>query len=140
MKQKSYQGSKKQKLSVPEVIDADRMVVANHVEPKQWLSFNNNGIALTEWNKNLILQGERLNDMHIYFAQRILKNHFTNLSGLQSTLLLTESCRLSNANMYLQILHDRDSHWIVVSTIGSKLPKTYIYNSMYSSIDQHTKN
>ena len=78
MKQESYQGSKKQKLSVPEVIDADTVVVANHVAPKQWLSFNNNGIVLTEWDKNLILQGERLNDKHINFAQRILKNHFTN--------------------------------------------------------------
>ena len=96
VKQESYQGSKKQKLSVPEVIDADTVVVAgNHVEPKQWLSFNNNGIALTELDKNLILQGERLNDKHINFAQRILK------TILQICLVFNLHCYLLNLSDYL---------------------------------------
>ena len=135
--QKNSQSNKKLKLVVPEVIDVDAVVVANGVAPKQWL--NRNGIMVTECDKNVIMEGEQLTDKHINFAQQILKNHFTNLSGLQSTLLLAKSTRISNTNMYLQIFHDRDSHWIVVSTIGSKLLKVYVYDSVYSSIDQHTK-
>lgn len=91
--QDKSQGNKKLKLAVPEVIEADAVVVANSVAPKQWL--NRNGIMLTECDKNVIMEGERLTDNHINFAQQ---NHFTNLSGLQSTLLPAKPTRISSTN------------------------------------------
>ena len=113
--QENSQGNKKLKLVVPEVIDTDVMVVANGVSPKQWL--NRNGIMLTECDKNVIMEGEQLTDKHINYAQQILKNHFTNLSELHLHCCLQSLLEYLIQICIYTIFHDRDSHWIVVSTI-----------------------
>ena len=52
---------------------------------KQWLRVG--GIKLTINDRNSIIAGERLNDMVINVAQKLLKSRFSKMKGLNSTLL-----------------------------------------------------
>ena len=54
--------------------------------PKPWLSFSH--ITLTIIDQDLIIQGKKLNDKHLNFAQAILKKQCAHLNGLHSTLFL----------------------------------------------------
>ena len=51
-----------------------------------WLTLNN--INLSSADKDILTAGDELIDMHIDFAQAILKKQFPELSGLHSTLLI----------------------------------------------------
>ena len=65
-----------------------------------------------------ILSGGRLNDKHINSAHQILKKQIPNLTGLQSTLLLSKSQQMSatTTTSYLQIIHTNGNP-------GSLLPR-----------------
>ena len=52
---------------------------------KEWVQLG--GIALTGTDKELIMAGEKLNDLHINMAQGLLKQQFSEITGLKSTLL-----------------------------------------------------
>ena len=62
--------------------------------------------------------GGWLNDNHINLAQELLKRQFKNLSGFQSTLLLTKLKEPLPSTGAVQVLHSRGNHWIVASTVG----------------------
>ena len=67
------------------------------------------------------VNGDKLSDLHINFAQQLLKKQFPEINGLHSTLLqskavVTESSKPTVNN--LQIVHDRGDHWIVAFNIG----------------------
>ena len=47
--------------------------------PKPWLSFSH--ITLMIIDQDLIIQGKKLNDKHLNFAQAILKKQCANLNG-----------------------------------------------------------
>ncbi len=63
-----------------------------------------------------LLNGEKLNDKHINYAQRLLCNQFPNTQGLGDTLLQKKepSKKIESG---LQIIHSRGDHWVMVSTI-----------------------
>ena len=46
---------------------------------------------------------------------------------------------VSLTDMYLQILHCHGNHWIVFSTIGCKPGDVYVYDSLYTTIDNDTE-
>ena len=70
-------------------------------------------LSLSVSDRDEIVDGLQLSDKHINFAQKIIKCQFS-LQGLQSTLLQTTSKPSVNE---LQIVHSRDNHWIVASTL-----------------------
>ena len=79
------------------------------------------------------------------YGLNLIRNQFPHLSGLQSTLLQQSrhiSPCLTGRNA-LQIIHCRDSHWIVISTVpvgGCSIPEesVFIYDSLYTTVDQGT--
>ena len=76
--------------------------------PEPWLSFSR--ITLTIIDQDLIIQGKKLNDKHLNFAQAILKKQCAHLNGLHSTLLLFRMKEaLSNCKDVIQMIHTRDS-------------------------------
>ena len=79
--------------------------------------------SLKEEEYRRIAAGEMLLDLSMYLAQRILKNQFPTLNGLQSTLsqqkTKSATSRKLNTNC-LQIIHCRSNHWIVASTVGGE--------------------
>jgi len=66
-------------------------------------------------------------------------NKYKNIYGLKLTLTLHKSTRVPVrcTKNFLQIMHCRTNHWIVVSTILSH-PKVTIYDSMFDSVDANT--
>ena len=124
--------NKKRKVT-SEVVDVDKVVFTNVQSPKPWLSLK--GIELTETDKSMIISGKMLTDKHINFAQEILKMQFHNLTGLQSTLVLSKHQKLPATS---QIIHCRGNHWIVASNIQSSPKVLQVFDSLYSSVDGMT--
>ena len=85
-----------------------------------------------------VIMGERLTDLHVNFAQELLKSQFPSLMGLESTLLVTKECfKTAGTTNKLQILFCRGNHWITVSNI--KTTGVHVYDSIYSTIDKATE-
>ena len=73
-------------------------------------------------------------------AQTILKKQFSELMGLQSTLLLKKlQPRFQGDKPYVQIIFDREDHWIVASTVFSRSDQAKVYDSSFTTIDNETK-
>ena len=93
---------------------------------EMWVILNN--FKLSSTDKNVILAGNELTDMHINFCQAILKKQFPKLAGLHSTLLL-HRCTVDKPYA-LQILHCRGNHWCVVTSIGCPSGQVMVYDSL----------
>ncbi len=88
-------------------------------------------------DKEDVVTGLELNDLHIDMYQKLLKIRFPNLKGLSSPLKLPSVG--SWTNNYVQIYHCRSNHWIAVSTLGCKDGEINVYDSIYTRIDSDTK-
>ena len=90
---------------------------------------------LTSTDKDTLINGLELNDKHMTYAQMLLHQQFPHIIGLQSTLLQQKkpSCPLE-----LQIIHSRNNHWIVCSTINSLPWQVDIYDTLFKSLDHNT--
>ncbi len=82
-------------------------------------------VSIQAIDNNTILKGEKLNDLHVNYAQSLLKRQFPNRRGFQSTLFqqrvlngVTETGLFVNEQ--LQVIHCREDHWIAASSIGAK--------------------
>ncbi len=100
-----------------------------------WIQFDN--IRLMVSDKEIVLGGLQLHDMHIDLYQRLLKSHFPLLNGLSSTLNVAPVGKwIEN---YVQVYHCRNNHWITASTIGCKDREVNVYDSLYTVLDSATK-
>ena len=86
-----------------------------------------------------MLLGEQLTDKHVNFIQKLVGNKYKDVYGLKSTLTVHKSSKVpvKCTKNFLQIMHCRTNHWIVVSTILSH-PKVTIYDSSFDSADSNT--
>lgn len=79
-----------------------------------------------------IVCGRKLSDLHINFAQHLLKAQFPRFDGLQSTLYQcrpVQQVREQDQEM-IQVIHSREDHWIIASTVGSRDGVVYVYDSL----------
>ena len=67
-------------------------------------------INMTNYDKYMLVNGEKLSDKHINLAQRILKSKFPKISGLRLTLLQDKPHK-NSTDSALQILHTGGDHW-----------------------------
>ena len=120
-----------------EVIDINNMDIPDSkpIDPV-WIKFK--GMCLTEADKDRIISGETLTDLHINVAQELIKRQFPHISGLQSTLVLPKTQKVTVTAAHAQIIHSRGNHWIVASNIGCNAPKVLVYDSLYSCVDAQT--
>jgi hypothetical protein len=111
------------------------------VEPESpasilWVSVQ--GLRLTISDKQIVMNGLELTDMHINVAQGLLHKQFPLITGLCSSLspILSIGNWIKN---YLQIFHCYGNHWICASTIGCEEGIVNIYDSLYSSVSGTTQ-
>ena len=72
-----------------------------------------------------------LSDSIIDAAQKTLQEQF-GLPGFQS-VLHGQCCNFNvEPDEFIQILHNGSNHWVTVSTIGTKHPEVFVYDSMYT--------
>ena len=67
------------------------------------------------------------------FAQKLLKKQFPSIGGLLNPLL-QEKKKLKGSQC-LQVIHSRQNHWIVASTVDEVLDKVMVYDSLYGDVD-----
>ena len=74
-------------------------------------------VFLTAADKEHILCGKKLDDRHINFAPSMLKQQFSQLAGLRSTLLQTRKHTVEGRKQQIQTVHSKGDHWIVAFSI-----------------------
>ena len=62
--------------------------------------------------------GRKLTDKHMIASQKLLKQLFTSIEGLCTTLKVTTCSYTTWIPNYLQIFYTRSDHWIKLTTIG----------------------
>ena len=115
-----------------------RKLDSNENTVSQWLFMNVANIALTIDDKADIDNGRWLNDKHIDFAQHLLKSAFPSIDGLKCTLLQSR-LKFNTEEKFVQVLHSRGDHWILVSNIQTGPGKVYVYDSLYSEVNKYTE-
>ena len=94
---------------------------------------------LSDPDIEIIIMGTELSNLHINVAQRILKEQFSHINELESTLLQGKRQMLTEdmVKNKLQIIHCLERHhWITASTVNNEVT---IMDSLFKSIDQETK-
>ena len=81
-----------------------------------------------------ICTGAKLSDLSINVAQKMLKKQFPKLNGLISTLLQENKITYKPTKNQLQIIHSRDDHWIVASSVLSKTNDNEVHIYMIQPI------
>ena len=75
----------------------------------------------------------------INYAQRLIQNQFQNVKGLGHTLLQEKKYVKRIVDHGLQIIFNRNNHWVVASNMyGCESGIVNLYDSMY--FDFHHKN
>lgn len=78
-----------------------------------------------------------MSDTHITPAQQLLFYQFLNTKGLRNTLLLTKSqVKIQHG---LQIVHDCNNLWILVSNFQRRDNTAEVYDSVYSTVNTTTQ-
>lgn len=116
-----------------------RQLNEDRPEPRneKWLQLDS--IVLTKTDKDHIMAGEKLNDLHIDVAQALLKQQFPSISGLQSPLLQQKKhfkVQVQDSKQQIQIIHSRGDHWMVASTVLAESGAVKVYDSIYRTLDQ----
>lgn len=79
-----------------------------------------------------IMAGAMLSDVEVNAAQVILKIQFPHIPGMQDTLLGSTLAFNVITNEFIQILHDSNLHWLLMSTFGCTDGQVNIYDSLMS--------
>ena len=89
-----------------------------------------------------IIMGNELSDDEINLVQHLLKEQFSKLNGLRSTLFQSKQLGLTEKETRnkLQIIHcNSRHHWIVASTVGCTLNQVKVYDSLFTYCDKETE-
>ena len=111
----------------------------NESEQTKWQKIH--GVTLTQKDRDIIMNGEWLNDNIINAAQCLMKHDLDLLpvGSLQNPLLgqTVEFDVISDESV--QILHSGGNHWITISTVGTKHPTVKVFDSLYNELPWETK-
>ena len=102
----------------------------------KWLSLNY--IELSTSDKNTLSRGQWLNDKHIAMAHELIKYQFPVFNGFMCTLQ-QRSKPLPETTNALQIIHIRESHWALMSTIDCSPGEVKLYDSIYLKVSADTE-
>ena len=106
-------------------------------KPDIWIICN--GYRLYNKNKQQILNGKELNDIHINGACALLREQYPEIGGMESTLYQQYDRALMQPTNAIQILHINSNHWAVMSTLGCEQNIIEYYDSLYNNISLSTK-
>ena len=98
-----------------------------------WVSANKNTLLMTD-KKVLLMTGISLTDKHINYAQALLKQQFTCVGGLQSTLFQYRPLQ-NKFPEGIQIIHSHGCHWVVAHKRSCSSDVVKAYDSLYDEVD-----
>ena len=103
----------------------------------KWLQIEK--CILTPPDRSLLVEGKRLNDHHINFAQCLLRRQFESLLGLLLTLLQVKKQKAKIIGGIQIIYLSYRLYWCVASNISCAKNEVKIYDSVFSSPDLETQ-
>lgn len=90
-----------------------------------------------KFNTECIIMGQELTDLEINFAQRLLREQFHHINGLQSTLLQEKNVKGISSKNRLQIIFCKErKHWVVATNINCIHGEVKVYDSLFQHLDQ----
>ena len=99
-----------------------------------WVS--NGAYALSCSDQKVVLSRRGwLNDNIISAAQMMLLQFFPNMAGLQPPTLFAFQV---HSGEFIQMIHVRNNHWAVVSTVGCQSGVVRVYDSLYKTLSEET--
>lgn len=109
-----------------------------NVAHEMWVS--NGAYTLDCDDKDLVLSRRGwLTDKIICAAQTILLQFFPNMAGLQPPTLQKVFAFQVHSGEFVQIIHVRNNHWAVVSTVGCQSGVVCVYDSLYKRLSKETE-
>ena len=123
-------------------ICSDSIVISSaseeeHEAPDLWV--NKGAYCLTHDDREVVLSPTGwLTDKIICAAQMILLQFFPNMAGLQPPVLQKVFQFHVHSGEFVQIMHVRNNHWCVVSTVGCESGVIRVYDSLFKSVSRET--
>lgn len=93
-------------------------------------------LALTKADKQILCDGDWLNDKHIAAGNMLLKAKFPYQNGLQDTCLLSKKRWNSKPKEFVQILHVAGNHWVCASNKLSADSTVEIFDSLHIEVSE----
>jgi hypothetical protein len=104
---------------------------------EMWVS--NGAYTLNCHDRDIVLsQKGWLTDKIICAAQMLLLQFFPNMAGLQPPTLQKVFAFQVHSGDFVQIIHVRNNHWCVVSTVGCQSGVVHVYDSLYKTLSKET--
>ena len=128
--------SKKLKVDINAIVLDTENMTSDNACNELWLKCY--GYFVLQSDKVILEEGGKLNDRHINYAQALLRQQFPLIQGLSNTLLQLRK-PIKTIENGIQIVHDRSNHWVVVSNITSSQDTVNVYDSIFSSISDGTR-
>ena len=126
----SATGSKNNPLIISDDINSDPVTTKDI-----WIQCGN--VTLLKRQKQDLMTGKELCDLHVNAFQNILKSQFPEIKGLQSTLVQNKT-PIAKADLdfgkVLQIVH-MSSHWVACQLFPNEV---HFYDSAYSTVSADT--
>ena len=105
--------------------------------PGMWVS--NGAYNLSSRDRDVVLSRRGwLTDRIICAAQMLLLQFFPNMAGLQPPTLQKVFAFQVHSGEFVQIIHVRNSHWCVVSTVGCQSGVVHVCDSLYKTLSKET--
>ena len=124
--------------STPEPILVSEVVAGSNVDSEHvWVSANKNTLLFAD-KEVLLTHGSLLTDKHINYAQALLRQQFTCVVGLQSTLFQYKPLQ-DKLPEDIQIIHSHGCHWVVAHKVASSSDIVKVYDSLYDEVDDVVK-
>ena len=99
-------------------------------DSEEWIRVQNMVLRLSD---RPTLLNSKLDEKIINAVQKLLLQKFPSLKGFKSTLVQDNIG--FGVNNYLQVVHSRSNHWIMVATIGCQHNEIIVYDSLYNEVD-----
>ena len=102
-----------------QIIVLDDSYIAKSVTADKWVTCGR--ISLNKKDKQHILQGEELTDLHVNAFHSLARMQFPSVGGLYNTLVLKKmSLTKDSSTQSLQIIHiEERSHWAALQLVKS---------------------
>ena len=94
--------------------------------------------SLTNDDREMVASPKWLTDKIITAAQMLILQHFPSMSGLQPPCVQHVLAFKVHSGEFIQIVHVRNNHWCVVSTVGCENGVVNVYDSLYPSVSMKT--
>ena len=105
--------------------------------PEMWVS--NGAYTLSCRDRDVVFSPKGwLTDKIICAAQMLLLQFFPNMAGLQPPTLQKVFAFQVHSGEFVQIIHVRNNHWCVVSTVGCQSGVVRVYDSLYKTLSKET--